>query len=1071
MALKGDLASVDLAQVFQMLALNQKVGMLCIQSPRAWKALYFEPRGACLFFNEHVLLDNVLLQLARTGQIAEESAMEARDHAAKQNAPLADVLLAGGYLTETELENALGTQMEEEIYDLFFWRDAHFEFFEGATTIEGREGRTDPRFFFSPDSLIMEAARRIDEWSYIQERVSGPLEIHRPVKNSPEILRLDDSALALLDLVDGKRNVSRLVEITGMPPFLVYKGVAQMLDARVVEIVPPRDLIPTARQCVAERRFQDAINLYERAISFGEGVPETNAEVAGVYESCQEFELAAYHHKCVAEFHAGAGDVRKAAEILQHVVAMLPTDLAARERLVEVAVGRPDLASKDLDPVAIGKQLVDLYLEIGEVERVRGILERLLRDNPYDVELKKSLINVHTKAGDTRRVIELYESIAEDLVQARKPIEAVKYLQKILMLDRARKDVSERIRSLYVMDERRRSRRRSMVVMFAMGIVLLVLGGVYYTYEQHAREHLAKIEGVVDSLIAAKDYAHARSQYESFVRQYPLTMVSREVEGELARIESLRLVHEADLVRERRERQQELDKLRQSYRLAWTVYRGHVDEKNLDKALEQLDAVARMVDKAGEPEDRKWAVEQNLDQNRRELTAYMARALALDRQAWAKLDAGDWRAARALWLEVLSDYWMSQTARNARLPVLVRSRPTGAAIFYRGAPLLGSGKSAGTQQTTPCVVMCDPAEPEPFELHRPGCEPARLTVDARTTETVDHVLTVVPSGRFVFEAPARGVASAGRGLVGVSLRGGRIGIANLSSGATFAVVKLPGLDELEGTVAFTNDSAIFVTKEGYVASHSLHDGNSRWGRRIQIKFQPVHDIILHNGRVLFVDTEGRMLALDANQGTTLWFTPIEGVASGRPVVHDRVVHVGQRAGGVLTIDASNGRILKRTSTPSGIVVGPVFRNGALVVGLDDGRIAAILESTGEVVWTQSVGEKGAVTALEVAGESVLAVDSQRRLSKIGLRDGQIEAVLPLSGALVSGPRVADRRAFVTLRERQQKGVETDVLQAIDLQDLSVAWEYRDGGQFAAGVSTSGSDVFLPDSKGEVLLFR
>jgi hypothetical protein len=32
MALKGDLASVDLAQVFQMLALNKKVGLLSIQS-------------------------------------------------------------------------------------------------------------------------------------------------------------------------------------------------------------------------------------------------------------------------------------------------------------------------------------------------------------------------------------------------------------------------------------------------------------------------------------------------------------------------------------------------------------------------------------------------------------------------------------------------------------------------------------------------------------------------------------------------------------------------------------------------------------------------------------------------------------------------------------------------------------------------------------------------------------------------------------------------------------------------------------------------------------------------------
>ena len=45
MALKGDLASVDLAQVFQMLALNQKVGLLAIESPTEERDLYFDERG------------------------------------------------------------------------------------------------------------------------------------------------------------------------------------------------------------------------------------------------------------------------------------------------------------------------------------------------------------------------------------------------------------------------------------------------------------------------------------------------------------------------------------------------------------------------------------------------------------------------------------------------------------------------------------------------------------------------------------------------------------------------------------------------------------------------------------------------------------------------------------------------------------------------------------------------------------------------------------------------------------------------------------------------------------------
>jgi len=65
MALRGDLASVDLAQVFQMLAHNQKVGLLSIQSTRLWKVLYFDNRGVTVHHNVHQLLDRIVAILTR----------------------------------------------------------------------------------------------------------------------------------------------------------------------------------------------------------------------------------------------------------------------------------------------------------------------------------------------------------------------------------------------------------------------------------------------------------------------------------------------------------------------------------------------------------------------------------------------------------------------------------------------------------------------------------------------------------------------------------------------------------------------------------------------------------------------------------------------------------------------------------------------------------------------------------------------------------------------------------------------------------------------------------------------
>src|SRR5262245_66273240 len=99
MALKGDLASVDLAQVFQMLALNQKVGLLSIQAPKAWRALYFDPRGVTLYYNEHTITDRVLGLLERRGSLPPDNLREARRHASTNGHSLVDTLLAEGAVT------------------------------------------------------------------------------------------------------------------------------------------------------------------------------------------------------------------------------------------------------------------------------------------------------------------------------------------------------------------------------------------------------------------------------------------------------------------------------------------------------------------------------------------------------------------------------------------------------------------------------------------------------------------------------------------------------------------------------------------------------------------------------------------------------------------------------------------------------------------------------------------------------------------------------------------------------------------------------------------------------------
>jgi hypothetical protein len=408
-----------------MLALNKKTGLLSIQSPRLWEILYFHPRGVTLYYNPHTLLDRSLQTFVRVGRVQQRAIDEVRDHAGRNQLELWDSLLAGGYLTEEELVAQVRYEVEEEIYDLFFCRDGRFEFLEGKSELSERPGVVDQRFFFNTESVIMEAARRIDEWSYIAERIPGGLEVYRKVGRSKAPDKVGEEGAIVFDCVDGRRTVARIVEVSGLSNFVAFKMLSQLLDAGLVEPLDPDHLVKHGQACLRENRPEDAVSLFEKAIELEVGLPEAHSLAAQAYEQVGHFELAVYHLKCEAEYRIAAGDRRTGAQRLHAATQKLPTDLGARERLVEVLLAHHDARLPDFDAVAEGKTLVDLWMAAGDLQRVRGLLERLLTVRPDDIELKRQLVNVHTKAGDQARVVELYESIAKTLVADGRPIEAI----------------------------------------------------------------------------------------------------------------------------------------------------------------------------------------------------------------------------------------------------------------------------------------------------------------------------------------------------------------------------------------------------------------------------------------------------------------------------------------------------------------------------------------------------------------------------------------------------------------------------------------------------------------------
>src|ERR671919_1930803 len=168
MAIEGPLAELSIQDVLQLLELAHKTGVLTVRSDRMNdEAIVHFSRGAIVFAvrkRSTRRLGQLLIRSGRLTQRELDRGLEIqRSDPARR---LAEILLELGSVTEEQLEVQLRFQMEETIYELMPWDDGYFKFEE---RMEISEQRLLARV--RVESLLMEGARRIDEWTRLESKV------------------------------------------------------------------------------------------------------------------------------------------------------------------------------------------------------------------------------------------------------------------------------------------------------------------------------------------------------------------------------------------------------------------------------------------------------------------------------------------------------------------------------------------------------------------------------------------------------------------------------------------------------------------------------------------------------------------------------------------------------------------------------------------------------------------------------------------------------------------------------------------------------------------------------------
>ena len=229
MAIEGALQDVGLADICQLLSMGRKTGCLSLTDRANFGYVYFE-NGRVTFASVLDRPDRLGELLVRNDVITRDqlsAAMEQQAH--QRGVRLGEVLVNSGALDTDELHRYIRMQIEEAVYQLFTWQQGSFHFDPNQQPDE------DGLFLVSiaVENLLMEGARRVDEWSEIQKKIPSLDVVFEIVKDPEEAgeVEITGHQHRVLPLIDAERTVHEIVEQSGLVQFDVGKALFPLVQA------------------------------------------------------------------------------------------------------------------------------------------------------------------------------------------------------------------------------------------------------------------------------------------------------------------------------------------------------------------------------------------------------------------------------------------------------------------------------------------------------------------------------------------------------------------------------------------------------------------------------------------------------------------------------------------------------------------------------------------------------------------------------------------------------------------------------------------------------------------------
>lgn len=1003
--LQGDTSNLPLTNLIQTLALNQQEGILTVTCNKAVRCLAVKQNNLALLTErpyDSAILSQVLDRLG----LLKPSEYQNVFATANGTHPPGDVLVQRHLITEEQTRGPIRELIVEKTLETFLWSAARYKF-------ELRDLPVDRVIFSSQcsgelfdvpiNSLLMEVARREDEWERIKHSIRDNSQIYKVTASRDDYDKLlaanDVSAPRreeLLRLLNGELTLAEILETVSMPEFFVYSSLRSLLEAGFAGPVSLEEKRRLAQSARSSFQLQRVPQIYRSILAEDPQDSETRKQLVVLLERNRTPASDIIdHYRLLAESARTDGQRDDEERYLAKVHDLDPRDLQCIAGLARLArARRKDREwARHLSLLVTTTHSTKLFSE-----GCRLLVELAQEDEKNDGFLQSEVAAMFATAGDVAQAGDWFCRSAECFHQRKDVVNLAKVIDH---LDKCDPSLTSHWRRRLADLERSRSERGKLGKFIkAIAIPMLLVAGIaaLVGYEWQARTAYAQAMEVARTKFKEGEEDEALAHLENFRKRYPLSLVARSLAESKRELESFRSsstepesVAQESTAENRPQVSVSSDLEALLTRAASLVTRGKYDEA--------LEIYASLDPKQLSPRIRSFVTGERM-----RIGEYLGAAKKLARRAKSAADEGRLAESRELYMRVIVEYPLSREAQVAKIPVVIDTLPPDAKVTQKGVRLAGP----------PYVARIPVGFTEKIEVVAPGFTRRVVDVDPMAEWYIHVPLQRQTSLRIPCEGSIEAQPLLHRGLLFLAPRSGSIQAIDAVTSDLRWSYPLDRVGSALGALRPYEDSVVFSCTNGSIYRlRATGDLVSRIDlpQALGIVRTPL-SIPTSSGEVYFTSDRGHAGKIDLDEGVLRWTVPLGAPAVSEPVLAGRTILTTTSRGDVVCMSTVDGREIWRRQVgahpTSRIQVDGV---GRLFIGTSANGLLCLSTNDGAEIW--KVPAAGSVVGgASIAGDVLTFATNGGQLVGVDPNDGGFRYTVDLATPLEHGPVGTDEQVFV-----------------------------------------------------------